>query len=78
MGDLLEVDAYTMVKVSEAVVVRMHSSDPKYRDCDCYPNMGLVGHEDLMVALGPNTGNTVMVLVNTGAIEVLKINYFVL
>ena len=34
MGDLLEADAYTVVEVSEAVVVRMHASDQRYRDCD--------------------------------------------
>ena len=70
-GDLLEADTYTVVEVSEAVVVRMHSSDPKYWDCDCDPNVGWMGHEDLVVTLGPNTGNAVVVTVNTRAMEVL-------
>ena len=65
MGDLLEVDAYTVVEVSEAVAVRMHSSYPKYRDCDCDPNVGQMGHEDLMVILVPSVSNAVVVVVNT-------------
>ena len=76
MGALLEVDTYTVVEVSEAVVVRTHSSDPKYRDCDCDPNVGRMGHQDLVVALGPNICNLIVVLVNTRATEVLKNNYF--
>ena len=71
-GALLEADAYTVVEVSEAVAVRTHASDPKYQDCDCDPNMGLMGHEDLMVALVPNTSNAVVVVVNTRAMEVLE------
>ena len=67
-----------MVEVSEAVVVRMHSSDLKYRDCDCDPNIGWIGHENLVVTLGPNTGNAVVVMVDTKATEVLKNNYFML
>ena len=77
MGDLLEADIYTVVEVLEAVV-RTHSNDPKYRDCCCDPNMGWMGHEDLMVALPPNISNTVVVVVNTRAMEALKINYFAL
>ena len=71
MGDLLEADAYTVVKVSEAAAVRMHASDQRYRDCDCDPNMGWMGHEDLVVALGPDTSNAVVVVVNTRAMEFL-------
>ena len=67
---------YTLVEVVEAVVVRMHSSDPKYQDCDWGPNVGLTSHEDLRVTLVPDTNNLVVVVVNIRAIEVLKINYF--
>ena len=35
IGDLLEMDMYTVVEVSEAAVVRMHASDNRYGDCDC-------------------------------------------
>ena len=58
MGDSLEADVYIVVDLSEAVTVRMHSSDPKYRDCDCGPNMGRMGHEDLMVILAPNISSS--------------------
>ena len=34
--------------------------------------MGQMGHKDLMVALGPDTSNTVVVVVDTRAMEVLK------
>ena len=34
--------------------------------------MGLMGHEYLMVALGPDTSNTVVVMVDTRAMEVLQ------
>ena len=78
MGDLLEVDMYTLVEVSEAVAVRMHSSDLKYQDCDCDPNMGLMGHEDLMVTLAPDTSNAVVVVADTRVIEVLQTNCFTL
>ena len=78
MGALLEVDIYAVVEVLEAVVVRMHSSDPKYRDCDCDPNVGWMGHKDLMVILAPNINNEVVVMANTRAMEVWKINYFML
>ena len=77
-GALLESDIYIVVEVSEAVVVRTHSNDLKYRDCDCDPNPGLTGHEDLIVALVPDTSNTVVVSDNTRSIETLKINFFVL
>ena len=56
-GALLEADAYIVVEVLEAAVVRTHSSDLKYRDCCCDPNMGRMGHEDLMVILAPNISN---------------------
>ena len=59
-----------MVEVLEAAAVRMHASDQRYRDCDCDPNVGLMGHGDLMVALGPDTSNAVVVAVNTRAMVV--------
>ena len=62
----------------EAVVVRMHSRDPKYRDCDYDPNVGQMSHEDLMVVLAPNISNVVVVSVNNRATEVLKKKYFTL
>ena len=34
--------------------------------------MGLMGQEDLMVALGPDTSNAVVVMVDTRAMKVLK------
>ena len=68
---LLEVDTYTVVEVLEAAVVRMHSSDLKYQDCCCDPNMGWMGHEDLMVILAPNISNMVVVVVHTRFMEVL-------
>ena len=40
--------------------------------------MDLMGYKDLMVALGPNTGNAVVVTINNKAIKVLKINSSVL
>ena len=76
--DLLEADAYTVVEVSEVVVVRTHSSDLKYWDCCYEPNMGWMGHEDLIVTLAPNISNELVVMVNTKAIEVWKTNYFML
>ena len=78
MGALLEVDMYALVEVSEAVVVRMHSSDPKYRDCCCAPNVGWMGHKDLMVILATNINNEVVVMANIRAMAIWKINYFVL
>ena len=77
-GDLLEADTYTVVGVSEAVAVRKHSNDPKYQDCCCDPNVGWMGHKDLMVILAPNISNVVVVVFSTRAIEVLKNNYFML
>ena len=78
--DLLKAYAYTVVEVLEAVAVTMHSSDPKYRDCDCDPNVGLMGHKDLMVALGPNIdiSNAVVVVVGTRAMVVLQTDCFAL
>ena len=78
MRDLLEADAYTVVEVSEAVAARMHSSDMKYQDCDCDPNMGRMGHKDLMITLAPDTSSKVVVVVKTKAMEALKNNYFML
>ena len=74
-GDLLEADAYTVVEVLEAAVVSTHSSDLKYRDCDCDPNVGWMGHKDLVVALVPDTSNAVVIVINTRAIKVFQINY---
>ena len=34
--------------------------------------MGLMGHKDLMVALRPDTSDTVVVMVDTRVIEVLQ------
>ena len=67
-----------MVEVLEAAMVRMHYSDLKYRDCDCDPNVGLMGHKDLVVALGPDISNEVVVVVDTWAMEVLQTNCFAL
>ena len=78
MGDLLEADAYTVEEVPDAAVVQACANDPKYQDCYYDPNVGLMGHEDLMVALGHNINNAVVVVANIRAIEVWKINYFVL
>ena len=77
-GDLLEADAYIMVEVSEAAVVRMHASVQRYQDCYCDPNVGLMGYEDLMITLVPDTNNVVVVVVNNRAIEVLQNSYFML
>ena len=78
MGDLLEADAYTVEEVLDAAVVRACANDPKYRDCYCDPNVGLMGHEDLMVALGHNINIVVVVVANVRATKVCKITYFVL
>ena len=75
-GALLEADAYIVVEVLEAAVVRMHSSDLKYRDCNYDPNMGWMGHEELMVVLASNISNAVVVVVNIRATKVLQNNYF--
>ena len=40
--------------------------------------MGQMGHKDLVVALGPNNGNTMVVTVNNRAMEVLKNDCFAL
>ena len=67
---LLEVDMYTMVQVSEAAVVRTHASDQRYQCCDYGSNMGRMGHKDLVVTLGPDVSNTVVVVVDTRVMEV--------
>ena len=54
---LLEAGMYTAVEVSDAVMLRTHASDQRYLYCDCGPNVGLMGHKDLMVALGPDTSD---------------------
>ena len=77
-GVLLEVDVYIVVEVLNDAVVQACASDPKYQYCYCDPNMGQMGHEDLMVDLGHNINNAVVVMANIRAIEVCKINYFVL
>ena len=69
---LLEAGMYTVVEVSDAAIVRTHASDQRYQYCDCGPNVGLMGHKDLMVALGPDTSNAVVVVVDTRAMEVLQ------
>ena len=71
-------DTYTVEEVPDAAVVWACANDPKYRDCYCDPNVGLMGHEDLIVALGHNINNAVVVVANIRATEVWKINYFVL
>ena len=78
MGDLLEADMYTVVEVPDAAVVWACTNDPKYQDCYCDPNVGLMGHEDLMVTLGHNINNAVVVVTNVRATEVWKIIFFVL
>ena len=78
MGALLETDAYTVVEVPDDAVVWACASDPKYWYCYCDPNAGLMGHEDLMVALGHNINNTVVYMANIRATEVWQIKYFVL
>ena len=69
---------YIVVEVLDDAVVWAHASDPKYRYCYCDPNVGLMGHKDLMVTLGHNINNMVVVVANIRATEVWKINYFVL
>ena len=56
---LLEAGIYTAVEVSDAAVVRTHASEQRYQYCYCGPKVGWMGHEDLMVASGPDTSNTV-------------------
>ena len=69
---LLEAGMYTAMEVFDAATVRTHTSDQRYLYYYCSLNMGLIGHEDLMVALGPHTSNAVVVVVDTRAIEVLQ------
>ena len=64
-GALLEVGLYTVVEVSEAAAVRTHASNQRYQCCDCGPNVGQMGHKDLMATLGPDTSNAVVVVVDT-------------
>ena len=78
MGDLLEVDAYTVEEVLDTTVVQACTNDPKYRGCYCDPNVGLMGHEDLMVALGHTINNAVVVVASIKTTGVWQINYFVL
>ena len=68
---LLEVGMHTTVEVSDAAMVRTDSSDQRYLYCYCGPNVGLIGHEDLIIALGPDISNAVVVVVDTRAMEVL-------
>ena len=68
---MVEAGAYTVVAVLDAVAVRTHASDHRYPYCYCGPNMGLMGHEDLMVALAPDNSTVVVVVVDTRAMEVL-------
>ena len=69
---LLEASMYTVVEVSDAAMVRTHASDQRYQCYNCGPNVGLMGHKDLMVALGPDTSDVVVVMVDNKAIEVLQ------
>ena len=69
---LLEAGMYTAVEVLDAVILRTHASDQRSQYCDCGPNVGWMGRKDLMVALGPNASDTVVVAVDTRAMEVLQ------
>ena len=69
---LLEAGMYTVVEVSDATMIRTHACDQRYQYCDCGPNVGLMGHKDLMLALGPDTSDVVVVVVDTRAMEVLQ------
>ena len=71
---LLEAGIYTAVDVSDAAIVRTHASDQTYLYYCCGPNMGLMGHDDLMVTLGPDISNAVVVAVATRDMEVLQNN----
>ena len=75
---LLKVDIYIVVEFLDNVVVRACASDPKYQYCYCNPNMGLMGNKDLMVIFGYNIHNSVLVMANIRATEVLKNSYFAL
>ena len=70
MGALSEADVHIVVEVSEAAVVRMHANVQRYRDCYCDPNVGLMGHKDLVVTLVPNTSNVVVVIADIRVMEV--------
>ena len=78
MVALLEAAIYTAVEVLDAAMVGTHASDQKYQYCDCGPNVGLMGNEDLIVALGPDSSNAVVVVVDTRAMQVLQTDYFAL
>ena len=78
MVALLEAAIYTAEEVLDAAMVRTHASDQKYWYCDCGPNVGLMGNEDLIVALRPDSSNAVVVVVDTRAMQVLQTNYFAL
>ena len=69
-GALLEADEYTVVEVAEAAAVRTHASNQRYQYCYCVPNMGQMGHKDLIVALGPDNSNTMVVVVDSKDMEV--------
>ena len=69
-GALLVEDMYTVVEVLDTVAEMTYASNQRYWYCDCEPNVGLMGHKDLMVALGPDTSNVVVVMVDTRAMEV--------
>ena len=75
MGALSEAGMYTVVEVSEAVAERTHASYQRYQYGDCDPNAGQMGKEDLMVALGLDTSNKVVVVVDTRVMEVLKTDF---
>ena len=75
---LLEAGVHIVVEVPDATVVRTHAIDQRYRYCFCGPNVGLIGHENLMAALEPDTSNSVVIVVNTRAIEALQNDYFAL
>ena len=77
-GALLATDMYTVVEVLDAVTVGTQASDQRYQYCDCDTNVGLTAHEDLMVALGPDTSNAMVVVVDTMVIEVLQTDCFAL
>ena len=59
-----------MVEISEAAAVRTHASNQRNQYFYCGPNMGQMGHKDLMVALGPDDSKVVVLVVDIRAIEV--------
>ena len=71
----LEAGMYTAVEVSDAAMVRTHANAQRYQYCFCGLNVGLMGHKDLVVTLGPDTCNLVVVMIDIRAIEVLKNDY---